>query len=123
MRHLSPEPVAHLSQHRLLPLLRDLAAQWPQCRVRHGAAVRSVSERDGRVTLAVDSRQGSYEVAAEYVIACAHWLRGSGVQGLGSGAQGVSADLSTDMQATARAAPCGSSWAWRWPARATCSTW
>jgi hypothetical protein len=38
-RHLSPEPIAHLSQHKLLPMLLDVAQRYPTARVLMGHRV------------------------------------------------------------------------------------
>jgi hypothetical protein len=38
-RQLSPEPIAHLSQHKLLPMLLDVAQRYPTARVLFGHRV------------------------------------------------------------------------------------
>lgn len=56
---ISPEPVAHLAQHRLLPLLVDAALKEPAIDLRMGHSVRSLSQAPDGVSAAVDAACGS----------------------------------------------------------------
>ena len=73
---ISPEPVAHLSQHRLLPLLAGAAAAAaPGIDLRMGHSVKSVDQDLEGVTLRVEGPStagdgsAAYRVRARYVIA------------------------------------------------------
>ncbi|KAK9819702.1 hypothetical protein WJX72_001426 [[Myrmecia] bisecta] len=71
MDSLSPEPVAHLSQHRLVPLLYKHAAKPGSLGlVRFGAAVASVSQDAEGCLLQVDCGQGPQQtVHCSYLVA------------------------------------------------------
>jgi 2-polyprenyl-6-methoxyphenol hydroxylase-like FAD-dependent oxidoreductase len=69
---LSPEPVAHLSQHRLLPRLAARAAAAPGVELRLGHVAGAPADAPGgRATLAVRPPGGAepYAVDADFVIA------------------------------------------------------
>lgn len=70
---LSPEPVTHLSQHKLVPLLWQAALADPLVQVLAGCSVRSVRPGEGHVEVDIQERaagmlrtlRGAYVVAAD----------------------------------------------------------
>ncbi|PSC72429.1 phenol 2-monooxygenase-like isoform X1 isoform B [Micractinium conductrix] len=99
---ISPEPVAHLAQHRLLPLLVEAAQAEPRIELRMGHSLRSFSQSPESVNALVDAAPGSsaggaggtggglYRVSARY-LAAADGTRGATRQQLGIGMGGPGA--------------------------------
>ena len=70
MEALSPEPVAHLSQNLLVPILLQTAETYPTCRLERGAHVQHVVETAEHVTIHYNQQGKEASLAADYVIAC-----------------------------------------------------
>lgn len=94
---ISPEPVAHLAQHRLLPLLVDAALKEPAIDLRMGHSLRSFSQSPSGISAVVDvasdgagSSGGIYRLSGQY-LAAADGARGGLRQQLGVGMGGPGA--------------------------------
>lgn len=71
MRQWSPEPVAHLSQNRLLPLLRSSAARFPElCTVAFGHRVDQMQQDRTGVSTRVCGAAATGTIRSRFAIAC-----------------------------------------------------
>ncbi|GAB4813968.1 hypothetical protein N2152v2_001014 [Parachlorella kessleri] len=88
MPDISPEPVSHLAQHRLLPLMAQRAAAAPGVTLRMGHRVTQLEQSGEGVKVSVEGPQGeTYSVRSPYYIA-ADGARGSTRTQLGIGMEG-----------------------------------
>ena len=75
MQHYSPEPVAHLAQHKLLPMMAAATAAAPGVDLRMGHRVsRLLTQTEHSVTVEVENvnnkpKGGKYEIEAQYLVA------------------------------------------------------
>lgn len=70
MAHLSPEPVAHVSQHRLLPmLLRRAEQRGAPGRVAFGHEAQAVQQTADRVDVAGATSSGTpWQLSCDYLV-------------------------------------------------------